>query len=251
MTFQCVSNQQCANSAPAEGAVSVDSFDFELANKQLETMSAEQRIEWSFRQLPDTHVLTSSFGAQSAVSLHLFSQVAPNIPVVLIDTGYLFKETYQFIDELTDRLNLNLKVFRAEISPAWQEARYGQLWTQGLDGLEQYNAMNKVEPLKRALDELSTGTWYAGLRREQSSSRKQISILRRQDSRFKMHPIADWSNRDLHQYLLRHRLPYHPLWEKGYVSIGDTHTTRPITEAMNEEDTRFFGLKRECGIHEI
>ncbi len=251
MTLQCVSNQQCVNSAPVEGTVLAESFDFELANKQLEAMSAEQRLEWSLKELPDIHVLTSSFGAQSAVSLHLFHQVAPNIPVVLIDTGYLFRETYQFIDELTHRLHLNLKVFRAEISSAWQEARYGQLWTQGLDGIEQYNAMNKVEPLRRALDQLNTGTWYAGLRREQSNSRKQIPILRQQDNRFKMHPIADWTNRDLHNYLLKHRLPYHPLWEKGYVSIGDTHTTRPITEAISEEDTRFFGLKRECGIHEI
>lgn len=251
MTLQCISSKQPANLTPVEGTESVEAFDFDSTNEQLETMSAEKRVEWSLKRLPDTHVLTSSFGAQSAVSLHLLHQVAPNIPVVLVDTGYLFKETYLFIDELTDRLNLNLKVFRAEISPAWQEARHGQLWTQGLDGIEQYNTMNKVEPLRRALDELNTGTWYAGLRREQSSSRKKIPILRAQDNRFKMHPIADWSNRDLHQYLNKHRLPYHPLWDKGYVSIGDTHTTRPITEAQSEEDTRFFGLKRECGIHEI
>lgn len=71
-----------------------------------------------------------------------------------------------------------------------------------------------------------------------------------QDGRWKLHPLFDWSNRDLHQYLLRHQLPYHPLWNDGYVSIGDRHSTRPIHEVAREEDTRFAGLIRECGLHE-
>ena len=74
------------------------------------------------------HVLSSSFGAQAAVSLHLATQVYPDIPVVLVDTGYLFPETYRFVDELTERLKLNLKIYRSELSPAWQEARFGQRW---------------------------------------------------------------------------------------------------------------------------
>ena len=81
-------------------------------------------------------MLTSSFGAQAAVSLHLVTRINPDIPVVLVDTGYLFPETYRFIDDLTARLKINLKVYRAELSPAWQEARYGQRWNQGLEGLE-------------------------------------------------------------------------------------------------------------------
>ena len=157
--------------------IMVDDFDFNAANEQLKTLSAEQRVEWSLENLPDEYVLASSFGAQSAVSLHLLTQVKADIPVVLIDTGYLFAETYQFIDQLTERLKLNLKVFRNEISPAWQEARYGQLWNHGLDGLEQYNKMNKVEPLKKALDLLNCSTWFAGLRRSQSQSRKSIEFV--------------------------------------------------------------------------
>ena len=65
----------------------------------------------------------------------------------------------------------------------------------------------------------------------------------------KVHPIYDWSNKDVHQYLMQHDLPYHPLWEQGYVSIGDVQTSRPLTEGMSEEETRFFGLGRECGLH--
>src|ERR1700741_3087518 len=104
---------------------------------------AYERVEWALETLPGNHVLTSSFGAQAAVSLHLVTQVSPSIPVLLVDTGYLFPETYRFSDELTARMKLNLKVYRAPRSPAWQEARHGQRWNQGLEGLAAYNQENK------------------------------------------------------------------------------------------------------------
>ncbi|STU62048.1 phosphoadenylyl-sulfate reductase [Klebsiella pneumoniae subsp. ozaenae] len=110
--------------------------------------------------LPGNYVLSSSFGIQAAVSLHLVNQIRPDIPVILTDTGYLFPETYQFIDELTDKLKLNLKVYRAAESAAWQEARYGKLWEQGVEGIEKYNEINKVEPMNRALKELNAQTWF-------------------------------------------------------------------------------------------
>jgi phosphoadenosine phosphosulfate reductase len=201
--------------------------------------------------LPHQHVMSSSFGAQSAVLLHLVTQAYPKIPVILLDTGYLFKETYEFIDQLTERLSLNLKVFRAQQSPAWQEARYGQLWLQGTEGIARYNALNKVEPLRRALAELGARTWLSGIRRSQSESRRSAPILEVVEGRYKAHPIVDWSAREVGQYLAKHKLPYHPLWEQGYVSIGDRHTTRTLSEAGSEEATRFFGLVRECGIHSV
>jgi phosphoadenosine phosphosulfate reductase len=219
-------------------------------NQHLEGLSAEQRVHWAVQFLPGTQVLSSSFGIQSAVMLHLLTSVKADIPVLLIDTGYLFAETYQFIDQLSERLQLNLQVFRSQHSAAWQEARFGRLWEQGLEGLQQYNQINKVEPMQQALNKLEVGSWFAGLRREQSSSRADLPVLRLQDGRFKLHPLIDWSNRDVHRYLSRHNLPYHPLWELGYVSVGDHHTSQPLTLGMHEEDTRFFGLKRECGLHD-
>ncbi|HHQ13731.1 MAG TPA: phosphoadenylyl-sulfate reductase, partial [Chromatiales bacterium] len=142
-------------------------------------------------------------------------------------------------------------VFRSELSPAWQEARYGARWEQGLAGLDAYNHENKVEPMQRALRELRAGTWFAGLRRGQSRSRAEIPFLSWSGNRWKVHPIADWSDRDVHHYLKKYRLPYHPLWSKGYVSIGDRQLTRPLHEAGDHELTRFNGLKRECGLHDI
>ena len=233
----------------------VDKIAFEPAelagtSAKLETLSAEERVAWALKQFRPGIILSSSFGAQAAVSLHLVTQQWPEIPVVLLDTGYLFPETYRFADEMTDRLKLNLKVYRAPLSPAWQEARWGKLWEQGVEGLERYNRFNKVEPMQRALRELGARGWITGLRRQQARSRADLGVLALQDGIVKIQPIVDWTDRQVHQYLTKHGLPYHPLWEKGYVSIGDMHTSRPLSAGMTEEETRFFGLKRECGLHE-
>ncbi|MCL6324268.1 phosphoadenylyl-sulfate reductase [Pectobacterium polaris] len=219
-------------------------------NSQLESLSAQERVSWALENLPGDYVLSSSFGIQAAVSLHLVTQQRPDIPVILTDTGYLFPETYQFIDALTEQLTLNLQVYRAAESPAWQEARYGKLWEQGVEGIERYNLLNKVEPMNRALSELKAKTWFAGLRREQSGSRGELPVLAIQRGVFKFLPIIDWDNRTVYHYLKENGLSYHPLWEQGYLSVGDTHTTRKWEPGMAEEETRFFGLKRECGLHE-
>ena len=220
-------------------------------NEVFAGLDARERVRWALENLPGRHILSSSFGAQSAVALHLVTSERPDIPVVLVDTGYLFEETYRFIDELTERLDLNLQVYRPAVSAAWQEARHGKRWEQGAAGIDAYNQENKVDPMKRALRDLGAGTWFAGLRRTQSSSRAKTPYLDWSGDRWKVHPIADWSDRDVHFYLKRHDLPYHPLWEQGYLSIGDRHTTKSIHEVSELEQTRFFGIRRECGLHEI
>lgn len=228
-------------------------IDLDAMNAEFRALAAEERVERALGLLPGQHLLTSSFGAQAAVSLHLVTRAAPRMPVILIDTGYLFPETYRFIDELTERLSLNLKIYRSPMSPAWQEARHGKLWEQGAAGIERYNRMNKIEPMERALRDLDGGTWFAGLRREQSVTRASIEPVQLTGAgRYKVHPIFDWTDRDIYRYLKKHDLPYHTLWEQGYVSIGDWHTTRSLRDAGDDADaTRFFGLKRECGLHEI
>ena len=222
-----------------------------ICAQNLAAMSAEERVAWALDRLPGRYMVSSSFGAQAAVMLHLMTQYKPDIPVVVIDTGYLFPETYRFIDELTERLGLNLKVYSSAVSSAWQEARHGRRWETGIDGIESYNRDNKVEPMERALESLEVGTWFAGLRRSQSRERADTPFIETSGERWKVHPIADWNDRDVYNYLSKYDLPYHPLWEKGYVSIGDTHTTRSLAEVGSIDETRFNGLKRECGLHEM
>lgn len=218
-------------------------------NELLEQQTAQERVAWAMENLPGNFVLSSSFGIQSAVMLHMMTQIDPNIPVIITDTGHLFPETYRFIEEMTERLKLNLQVYSAKESAAWQLAKYGEQWEQGDAELKHYNRRNKVEPLERGLNELNAGTWFSGVRRQQSEHRQGLSVVSILRGRFKVHPLIDWHNRDVHKYLTEHGLPYHPLWDQGYVSVGDVHSTRPLTLGMDESETRFAGAQRECGLH--
>lgn len=224
--------------------------DIRATNRALARLSASERLRWTLENLPGRHVVSSSFGAQAAVMLHLATTLRPDMDVILVDTGYLFPETYRFVETLRQRLDLNLHTYLPKRSAAQQEALHGQRWLQGHSGLERYNQENKVEPMQRALNDLGAQTWLTGIRRSQADSRAETPFLQHNGKRYKVAPIADWSDRDVHRYLTDHDLPYHPLWHDGYISIGDVHTTKSLFEVDHESQTRFFGLKRECGLHE-
>ena len=224
-------------------------LDLDEVNSRFAEAKPAEVIRWASQTFGAGLVMSSSFGAQAAVMMHHVIQVVPKIPVILIDTGYLFPETYRFIEQLRDRLALNLKVYQSQLSPARQEALHGRLWEQGEEGLTRYNQSRKVEPMQRALRQLDATAWLAGLRRQQTDHRATLRSVERQDGRYKVHPILWWTNQDVHAYLKANDLPYHPLFDQGYVSIGDTHTTRPVTADMHERAGRFGGLKQECGLH--
>ncbi|MEO0796970.1 MAG: phosphoadenylyl-sulfate reductase [Verrucomicrobiota bacterium] len=225
--------------------------DLQAINHRLENATAHARVEWAQEHFGEQLVMSTSFGVQSAALLHLANTVSPGLPVIFVDTGYLFPETYQFAARLSEDLNLNLKIYSPLRTAAWQEALYGKRWEQGVEELETYNLENKVEPMNRALIELEAIGWMSGLRRVQSSSRKHLRPVERQNKTFKVHPLIDWNDRDIYQYLASNNLPYHPLWDEGYVSVGDVHSTSKLAPGMNAEDTRFNGVKRECGLHEV
>ncbi|NBD37390.1 MAG: phosphoadenylyl-sulfate reductase [Verrucomicrobia bacterium] len=216
----------------------------------LERATAEERLRWALEAYGERLVLSTSFGIQAAVMLHMVTRHAPELPVVFVDTGYLFPETYRYAEELTERFGLNLKVVHPRRSPAWQEAVEGRRWEQGLEELEAYNRENKVEPMNRALRDLGAEAWLSGLRRSQAKSRADLRVVEKQQRTVKIHPVVDWSEKDIYEYQRAHELPMHPLWEQGYVSVGDWHSTAPLEQGMTPEKTRFNGLKRECGLHE-
>jgi len=216
----------------------------------LKNTTAEDRVRWAAERFGDRLVMTTSFGIQSAVMLHLVTRIVPGIPVIFIDTGYLFPETYRFAEALTVRLTLNLKVYNPAMTAARQEALHGKEWERGIKGIERYNFINKVEPMERAVRELGATAWLTGLRRSQASTRRDLKVVHQQNKVAKVHPIIDWDNRRVHHYLRDNGLPYHPFREQGYASVGDWHSTSKLLEGMTEEETRFGGLKRECGLHE-
>ncbi|WAL61888.1 phosphoadenosine phosphosulfate reductase [Thermocoleostomius sinensis] len=237
--------------ASATTSVLKPSFKIEEINQQFTEATASQIIQWAVDTFGDGLVLSTSFGIHSAVMLHLVTTVVPDIPVIWIDTGYLPTKTYLFAEQLTDRLNLNLKVYQSPISPARMEALYGRLWAQNdVESLNRYDQIRKVEPMQRALKELGATAWLAGLRKNQTDHRKTLDFVSQQGSVYKVLPILTWNSKQVYDYLVAYDLPYHPLFDEGYVTVGDWHSSRPLTASdEHDRDTRFNGLKQECGIH--
>jgi len=216
-------------------------------NEWLGSVDAATRVRWALANLPGPFAMSSSFGAQAAVSLHLVTRADPRIPVILIDTGYLFPETHQFIDQLARQLSLDIKRFSSPQSVAEFEAQYGKLWEKGREGLDQYLELRKVEPMRRALKTLGTQTWF--LRRDQSPSRAGTPKLGPDEGHpgtLKCAPLADWSEKDVWRYIIANEVPYNELHDRGYSSIGCTTCTQP----GSGREGRWAGSdKTECGLH--
>jgi phosphoadenosine phosphosulfate reductase len=229
-------------------------LDLEAARVLLEPRSPQERLAWAQQTFGPGLALTTSFGIQAAVLLHMVSELAQQtgqpVQVIWVDTGYLPAETYHYADLLSERLQLRLHVAQAQLSPAHMEARHGRLWETGkLDDLELYHRIRKVEPLDRALSELAVSCWASGVRGSQTDHRSAMQPLDPVRGRWTLRPLLAWSRRDVFYYMQEHDLPQHPLFEQGYSTVGDWHSSAPDDGGLSGRATRFGGLKQECGIH--
>jgi len=227
----------------------------EEALAQLESLDAIGRLHWALRQFGDGLVMTTSFGIQSAVLLHLAHKLSrreglPPIPVLWVDTGYMPPETYQYAEQLRERLDIDLRVVQAAMSPARMEALHGRLWETGrVEDLQLYNFLRKVEPLDQACVELGVTCWASGVRGGQTEHRRSMSLLEPVRGAWALRPLLSWTSRDVYYYMQEHDLPQHPLFEQGYSTVGDWHSSAPDSGEVSGRATRFGGLKQECGIH--
>lgn len=221
----------------------------EQLSSDLARLKAGERLERLHDHYGSRLVASTSFGLQAAVMLKLIADHAPGIPVVFIDTGYHFPETYRYADELTKRFGTDLRIYQPTHSAARMEALYGKLWEQGREGMDQYGIFTKIEPMNRALSELGADVWISGVRRSHSNSRAERAFAEQQKKTLKVYPILDWADAQVSVYMHDHGLPPHPLAEQGYVTMGDWHSTRPAVDGLDAEATRFNGEKYECGLH--
>ncbi len=234
-----------------QGAV----IDLAAARAHLEPLDSLGRMRWAYGIFGEHFAVTTSFGIQSAVMLQMASQVAseasgPPIPVLWVDTGYLPPETYRYAEDLCGRLNLDLHVLQAEISPARMEALHGRLWETGRrEDMQTYNRLRKVEPLDRGLNRLAVRCWASGVRAGQTDHRGSMEYLDPVRGRWSLRPLLSWSRRDIYYFMEEHGLPQHPLFEQGYSTVGDWHSSGPDDGTTNGRATRFGGLQQECGIH--
>jgi phosphoadenosine phosphosulfate reductase len=225
----------------------IPEIDAEEVAARLEEGGATEAIEWMFETFGQSHYIACSFQKTSAVTAHLASQINSDARFFYLDTDVLFPETYETRDKLAEHLGVEFDRFH-NLTLAEQAEQYGdELWKSDPDAC---CGLRKVEPMRRALS--SVDCWLAGVRREDSSKRANTAKFG-WDKRFglwKLNPLADWSERDVWNYIREHHLPYNPLHDHGYPSIGCTHCTKPVGPGGSPRDGRWVGLsKTECGIN--
>jgi phosphoadenosine phosphosulfate reductase len=218
-----------------------------LPDVDFEAMSAEKLIRWAYVEFGSKLVLTCSWQKQSSVLVHMVSELGLPIDVVELDTQLFFKESYETRDALVARYGLNL-IQPEVITVAEQHKREGpNLWESNPD---RCCHVRKVEPLIEALGPY--GAWISGIRRDQSPSRAQtpkVEWSERYDV-WKLHPLADWDEKRVWAYIQVNEIPYNPLHDTGYRSIGCIPCTRPTRPDEEERAGRWAGSdKLECGIH--
>ena len=220
----------------------------QLPELDFEAMPAEDLLRWAHGEFGDKLCLTCSWQKQSSVLVHMVSDLDLDIPIIELDTQLFFRETYETRDRLVERYGLKLLPPPPVISVAEQHTQEGpNLWERDPD---RCCHIRKVEPLLRALEPY--GAWISGIRREQSPSRANARKIEHSDRYdvWKVQPLADWTEDDVWSYISENDIPYNPLHDVGYRSIGCIPCTRPTRPDEEERAGRWAGSdKLECGIH--
>jgi phosphoadenosine phosphosulfate reductase len=227
---------------------SLPAVDLAEARRLLDGKSPEAVLEWSLCTFPRIAISTA-FGPEGCALVAMATKLKPDIKIFTIDTDFLFPESTELREKFASKYGVNIEVLRGEVSIEEQNRKYGlNLWQRDTD---QCCALRKVEPTQRALRGLDA--WIAGLRRDQSKTRAAIDVVeyyeRPEGPLYKVNPLLNWTRKDTWDYLLKHDIPYNPLLDKGYKSIGCWPCTQPVGADADERAGRWKGQKAECGIH--
>jgi phosphoadenosine phosphosulfate reductase len=222
----------------------------EIARRQQEAegRSAEELVAWGLTEFDPQVAIASSFGAEDVVLMDMAAQARDKFRVFTLDTDFLFDETYALIDQLEQRYGIRVERTRPALTPEEQARQFGEaLWSRHPD---QCCNIRKVEPLTKKLAELKA--WITGIRRDQAPTRANARKLE-WDARFglvKFNPLADWTWDRVWDYIRAHNVPYNPLHDRNYPSIGCTYCTRPVAPGEDPRAGRWSGFqKTECGLH--
>jgi len=215
-----------------------------------ETWSPQHVLSWAFRTFGKKVAISSAFGVEGMVLIDMASRISKNFRLFTIDTEFLFAETYNLMDRIEEKYGITIERVYSTLSPEEQQRVHGEaLWTSNPDLCCN---LRKVEPLRRKLDELSA--WITSIRRDQTSVRSGAKRIE-WDAKFglvKVNPIVDWTSKQVWRYIHDHDVPYNPLHDQDYPSIGCTHCTRAVRPGEDPRAGRWPGFnKTECGLHII
>lgn len=220
---------------------------------RFEAESTHDRLRWAWERFGASAAIGTSFQGAGLVTIHHALQAGCHVPVFTIDTQFLFPETIELKSRLEDYFGIEIEALRPAQSPEEQAAEHGpELWKRSPDLC---CILRKVEPLQAKLTELNV--WITGLRRDQSDTRKKTGLLElykfdvlRDRYILKLNPVADWSREAIWAYIREHKIPYNPLLDRGFRSIGCMQCTRAVGEGESERAGRWTGFdKSECGLH--
>jgi len=226
----------------------------ESMNEVLSNQPLPSVLEWCCASLPNFFQVTS-FGSAGMVIIHELHKLNLKVPVIFLNTLYHFQETLEHARAV--EVQYGLQVFWYSCPKAANREEFEKVFKSSdmwISHPRRFEYLTKVEPLERSLEEHKVGAWITGRRREQGALRAEIPILEIDvDGRIKVNPLAHWTRQEVWDYLSRENVPYNPLFDKSYASIGDTVTTTQTTDlSLGERSGRFHqfgGAKTECGIH--
>jgi phosphoadenosine phosphosulfate reductase len=235
-------------------AVSSDAYPGELlgliheTGRELDNASAEEILAWALGRFSPRITVATGFGAEGVALIDMALKLDPALDIFFLDTGFLFPETYELRDQIEARYGIKIRAVEPVLTPTLQEELHGpSLWAASPD---QCCALRKIEPLKRALHGFDA--WVAAIRRDQTAARANAKVVE-WDIRWqlvKVNPLANWTSRDVWRYVVRNGLPYNPLHDIGYSSIGCVQCTRAVKAGEDDRAGRWPGhQKTECGLH--
>ena len=227
------------------------SSDFKMLSNSFETKSPQELLAYVIEQYSPKIVVACSFGAEDVVLVDMVHRINPTVPVFYLDTDFLFPETYATRDRVIERYELKptqVVHVKSLLTPQQQADAHGDaLWERNPD---QCCQLRKVDPLTRVLKGYSA--WITGIRRDQAPSRANAGLIE-WDQKFelvKINPLARWTSTDVWSYIKIYEVPYNPLHDHHYPSIGCTHCTKPVMPGQDPRSGRWQGsAKTECGLH--
>ena len=237
---------ELATSSP----VSLAAEEWTDVNSKLMGSTPREILEWAVERFHPRLTMATAFGAEGCVLLHLLAEIDPKVRVFNLDTGYQFAETLELRDRIRERYGIEVEMVRPETTVAEYEKQHGgPLYVSNPD---QCCYDRKIVPLRRAL--VGYDAWITAIRADQSSHRAAASVVGvdRKFGLVKVNPLLNWTRRDVWAFIVTHNVPYNPLHDQGYASIGCWPCTRAVAAGEDERAGRWAGhAKTECGLHSL
>jgi phosphoadenosine phosphosulfate reductase len=220
------------------------------ANVRLTNATPQDILRWSVDSFFPRLTMATAFGAEGCCLIHMLAEIEPRIHIFNLETGYQFPETLELRERIKQRYGIEVAYVRAEQSVAEYEAEHGgPLYDIRPD---QCCHDRKIIPLRQAA--VGHDAWISAIRKDQTQDRAQAGVVQ-WDAKFglvKVNPLLGWTKRDVWGFVWKHKVPYNPLHDKNYPSIGCWPCTRPVGEGEDERAGRWAGkVKKECGLHVV